>query len=179
MTLSLGRRLTHESMWLLGPGLALAMSACAAGRTLPHDAPAEDLPHISWELSAGGVSAMSRVCTSRSPETPCVLRASATSAQQTATLTIDFHAAAQPVSYTGTIATNFLQTKPEHAINETPEPGQAVRSLAIVDRVTSAPGQYALGIDLVGNMKGTIQPVRMQIPVTVEPPQVDAPASKP
>jgi hypothetical protein len=146
--------------------LVLAATACA-GRTIPHDSALEHLPHITWEMSAGQVNSMSKVCRSRDSETRCVLRPNVDE-QLTATVTLELHGAAEPVTYAGNVRTNFLSTRLDHPVKETVEPGNNFKTVAILDDVVPTPGNYAMDVELMAHMGETNHPIRVSIPVVVE-----------
>lgn len=161
---ALCRRQYHRAVL----ALALVLTACSAGRTIPHDSPAEHLPHITWEMAAGELNAMNDVCRSSQNDIPCVLRTGADSPRLTATLALELHGAAQTVTYTGSVRTDFLDGKQDHPIKETVDSGKNLKAVVILDNVTSKPGPYTLQIDLMARMGEASHPIRLVVPVTVE-----------
>ena len=142
---------------------------CAAGQTIRQDAPAENLPYVTWEISAGsGEGDTSVVCSSRQTARTCLLTASTTKMQQAASVTLELHAAAQPVSYTGTITPGFLASQHPQKVTHTLEPANKVSVFTVLDAITSKPGSYTIDIELSAVMGGTSHPIRVSVPVTVQ-----------
>jgi hypothetical protein len=137
--------------------------SCAAGRTFSHDAPAEDLPHFSWELSAGAAS-----CASGKSDAPCELPASTAEQPRTVTFNLILHAIpGGEVTYTGTYRATFAATPRPQTVEQSLPAGTSVKVVALIDTVTSTSGSYGVEIDLSATYGATTQPLKAVIPVTV------------
>ena len=149
--------------------LVFLVLSCGAGRNVEHPAPAEHLPHITWAMATGKDKGdTSVVCSSEESARPCVLEASAPGTPRFATVSVDFHAAAQAVAYTGTITPGFLVSSRPHDVKQQLEPKTEVKTVSIVDAVTSTPGAYTLDVELSGMMANTNHLIKLSVPVTVK-----------
>ena len=148
----------------------VAVSGACAGNRVPHVAPDESRPHITWEIrSRDGGGGPRFVCGSIQPSRPCVLAASASPQGTGVTVYLYLHAASTQTSYLGLMKTPFVDGVKDREISMTvPRGSQPVSSL-LSGRVIEAPGSYTLGIALDATRTDVEAPLRItqQIPVVV------------
>jgi hypothetical protein len=149
-----------------------AVSGACAGNRVPHVAPDESRPHITWEIRSRESGESRFVCGSIEPSRPCVLAASASRQGTGVTVQLYLHAASTQTSYLGLMETPFVDGVKEREISLTvPRGSQPVSSL-LSGRVIEAPGTYPLSIALDATQTGADAPIRIaqQIPVVVNAP---------
>jgi len=148
-----------------------AVSGACAGNRVPHVAPDESRPHITWEIrSRDGGGGARFVCGSIEPSRPCVLAASANPQGTAVTVQLHLHAASTQTSYLGVMKTPFVDGVKDREISMTvPRGSQPVSSL-LSGRVIKAPGSYTLSIALDATRTGAEAPLRItqQVPVIVK-----------
>lgn len=152
--------------------MALSMLAAAcAGHGVPHVAPDESQPHVTWEIRTGGYAGDARfVCGSSDPSKPCVLAASATQRGTAVTVRLLLHDAAGQTNYLGLMTTPFVDgAVKEREISLTVPHGSRPVSSFLSGKVTETPGTYTLNIALDATLTGSNVPVRIaeQRPVVV------------
>ena len=132
--------------------LVIPVWAGCGTRTVPHVAPDESHPHVSWEIRAGGqYGDAGFVCGTAQPGKPCVVAAAAEKTRGLATVQMFAHAAAQPTSYLGFMRTSLLEGTVGRRlgeINTSVQPGSRPVATTIVGQVASKPGNYALTISV-------------------------------
>jgi hypothetical protein len=146
-----------------------AMSGACAGNRIPHIAPDESLPHITWEIRSREGGGTRFVCGSIEPSRPCVVTASATRQGTGMTVQVHLHAASSQTNYLGVMETPFVDGLKVREISLTvPRGSQPVSSL-LSGRVVDTPGTYTLNIALDATQAGVETPVRIveKIPVVV------------
>ena len=149
-----------------------AVSGACAGNRVPHVAPDESRPHITWEIRSRESGESRFVCGSIEPSRSCVLAASASRQGTGVTVQLYLHAASTQTSYLGLMETPFVDGVKEREISLTvPRGSQPVSSL-LSGRVIEAPGTYPLSIALDATQTGADAPIRItqQIPVVVNTP---------
>ena len=148
-----------------------AVSGACAGNRVPHVAPDESRPHITWEIRSRDSGGGSRfVCGSSEPSRPCVLEASASPQGTGVTVQLYLHAAATGTSYLGLMKTAFVDgVKEQREINITVPRGSRPVSSLLSGRLVDSPGTYSLIIALDATQDGVDAPIRItqQIPVVV------------
>ena len=150
----------------------LAVSGACAGNRVPHVAPDESRPHITWEIRSRESGEQRFVCGSIEPSRPCVLAASASRQGTGVTVHLYLHATANQTSYLGLMETPFVDGVEEREISITvPRGSQPVSSL-LSGRVIDATGTYPLSIALEATQTGADTPIRItqQVPVVVSAP---------
>jgi hypothetical protein len=156
--------------------LAPLAGSCAVDR-VPHVAPDESRPHITWELRDGGESERF-VCGSTEPSRPCALAASTDKRSNDATVRLFLHAAAGDTSYLGVMTTAFLDgaAKDREISITVPKDSRPVQS-TVIGKVAAKPGAYSFGIALEATQQGVAAPARItqQIRVVVNAPASSAP----
>ena len=85
-----------------------AVSGACAGNRVPHVAPDESRPHITWEIRSRESGESRFVCGSIEPSRPCVLAASASRQGTGVTVQLYLHAASTQTSYLGLMETPFV-----------------------------------------------------------------------
>ena len=147
--------------------------SCAVDR-VPHVAPDESRPHITWELRDGGESERF-VCGSTEPSRPCGLVASTGERSNEATVRLFLHAAAGDTSYLGVMTTPFLDgaAKDREISITVPKDSRPVQS-TVIGRMTTKPGAYSFGIALDATQHGVPAPARITHEIAVV---VNAPSS--
>jgi len=157
------------------PALLLFLSAfsgACAGNRVPHVAPDESRPHITWEIRSREGGGTRFVCGSSEPSRPCVVAASASRQGTGMTVQLHLHAASTQTSYLGVMETPFVDGVKAREISLTvPRGSQPVSSL-LSGRVVDAPGTYTLSIGLDATQTGVEAPLRIaeKIPVVVSAP---------
>ena len=160
-------------------GAVLMVIACAgmpacAGHRVPHVAPDESRPHITWEIRNGGETGdRTLVCGSASRSAPCVLPASAPDAPELVVVRVYLHAAAHQTSYLGVVTAPFVAAAAAEGreINLTvPQSSQPVAS-TLLGRVTNSAGAYSFSVRLDAVQGTGAAPLRIveEVPVTVNP----------
>ena len=162
------RRVRHDHRaWLV---FLFAVSGACAGNRVPHVAPDESRPHITWEIrSREGSGGVRFVCGSIEPSRPCVLSASASQQGTGVTVQLHLHAASTQTSYLGLMKTPFVDGVKDREISLTvPRGSQPVSSL-LSGKAIAAPGSYTLSIALDATQTGVDDPLRItqEIPVIV------------
>ena len=162
--------------------LIAATLAAACGHRVPHVAPDESRPHITWEIRTGGdVRDEEFVCGSKQPSRPCVLTASTADNRSLATVRLYLHAAKETTNYLGTMHVPFMEGTglEEKEVSATVPPGSQPVGRTLNGRVTSNTGNYTFRILLVGTQPGapTSQRLEEQAAVTVKGAQT-APAMR-
>ena len=156
-----------QRAWLV---FLFAVSGACAGNRVPHVAPDESRPHITWEIrSREGSGGVRFVCGSIEPSRPCVLSASASQQGTGVTVQLHLHAASTQTSYLGLMKTPFVDGVKDREINLTvPRGSQPVSSL-VSGRLVDSPGTYSLSIALDATQEGVEAPIRItqQVPVVV------------
>ena len=150
--------------------LFLAVSGACAGNRVPHVAPDESRPHITWEIRSRDSGGGARfVCGSIEPSRPCVLAASASSQGTGVTVQLHLHAASTQTSYLGLMKTPFVDGVKEREISITVPRGSQPVSTLLSGRVIEAPGSYTLSIALDATQTGVDAPLKItqEIPVIV------------
>ena len=103
------RRRRRHLTALLGASFTYLWAACA-GHQVPHAAPDEAAPHVSWEIRSGGdLGDASVVCGSAQPAIPCVLTASTEQKPVLTTVHVYLHALAQSTTYVGSTQAPFVE----------------------------------------------------------------------
>jgi hypothetical protein len=163
------RRSTCRSSLLIA---AAIVAAC--GHRVPHVAPDESRPHITWEIRTGGDLGRARfVCGSSQPSRACVLAASAAEQPSLTTVHVYLHAARGQTSYLGVTQVPFIEGSAplrDREVSATvPANSQPVGSV-VSGRVTTTPGRYVFRISLEATTAGTGTSRRIaeEIPVSVE-----------
>ena len=157
-------------------GKTLVMAAAfatACGHRVPHIAPDESRPHITWEIRTGGdVRDEEFVCGSTQRSRQCVLPASATASRSLATVRLYLHAAKETTNYLGTMQVPFMEGTglEEREVSATVPPGSQPVGRTLNGRVTSKAGNYTFRISLVATPAGgrTSQRIEEQAAVTVK-----------
>ena len=157
---------------------ALLLSLCAfsgacAGNRVPHVAPDESRPHITWEIRTRDSGSGTRfVCGSIEPSRPCVVAASANRQGTGMTVQLHLHAASSQTNYLGVMETPFVDGVRTREISLTVPRGSRPVSSLLSGRVTDAPGTYTLSIGLDATQTGVEAPFRIaqKIPVVVNAP---------
>ena len=150
----------------------LAASGCI-GHPVPHVAPDESRPHITWELRAGGhYGDRDFVCGSRQPSRACVLPVSTDQHRTLATLNVYLHAAARQTKYLGLARAPVIESGVENIgeINTSVPPGSKPVAATVTGFVTSKLGEYTLSISLDAIETGMENPVHIarELRVTVK-----------
>ena len=129
--------------------LVVASSACASHK-VPHTAPDESLPHITWEIRTGGEEGEERIaCQSAQPRVECTLAASSKERQELATIHLYLHAATQAVTYDGSVRLPFLDGAADVGrVSATVTPGSTPQGPTIAGVITSKPGTYTMTVAL-------------------------------
>jgi hypothetical protein len=141
---------------------------------VPHVAPDESRPHVSWEIRAGGeFGDAGFVCGTAQPGKPCVLAAAAEKTRTLVTVQMFAHAAAQPTSFLGFMRASFLEGSVGRKlgeINTSIQPGSRPVATTISGQVTSKPGNYALTISVDATQPSAPNPTHIseEIPVVVK-----------
>jgi hypothetical protein len=164
----LARRFVPPALLLF---LAASAGACAGNR-VPHVAPDESRPHVTWEIRTRDGGATRFVCGSIEPSRPCVVEASASRQGTGMTVQLHLHAASSQTSYLGVMETPFVDGVKAREISLTvPRGSQPVSSL-LSGRVVDTPGTYTLNIGLDATQTGVESPFRIaeKIPVVVNAP---------
>jgi hypothetical protein len=150
-----------------------AVSGACAGNRVPHVAPDESRPHITWEIRSRDSGSGSRfVCGSIEPSRPCVIAASASRQGTGMAVQLHLHAASTHTNYLGVMETPFVDGVKTREISQTvPRGSQPVSSL-LSGRVVDTPGTYPLTISLDATQAGVDTPIRItqQVPVVVSAP---------
>ena len=151
--------------------MAVLAAACAQ-RGVPHVAPDESQPHVTWEIRTGGYTGDSRfVCGSIQPAQPCVLTASGGGRGTAVTVRLFLHAASAQTNYLGVMTTPFVDgTVSEREISQTVPRGSRPVSSLLSGKVTDKAGTYPLTISLDATQATADVPVRIgeQHPVIVK-----------
>ena len=142
--------------------VSVLAAACAA-HGVPHVAPDESQPHVTWEVRMGGYTGDSRfVCGSSDPSKPCVLTASGGQRGTAVTVRLFLHAADTQTNYLGVMNTPFVDGgASEREISLTVPRGSRPVSSFLSGKVTDKPGTYTLtiGIDATQGTSGS--PIRI------------------
>jgi hypothetical protein len=148
------------------------LAAACAGHGVPHIAPDESQPHVTWEVRTGGYTGDSRfVCGSSEPSKPCVLTASAGGRGTPVMVRLFMHAADAQTNYLGVMNTPFVDGgASEREISLTVPRGSRPVSSLLSGKVTDTPGTYTLTIGLDATQGTSDSPIRIaeQRPVVVE-----------
>ena len=153
--------------------VCLLSTAGCAGHQIQHNAVDESLPHITWEIRAGGAEGDARfVCRSTEPNQACVLDASTTERPNEVTAHLYLHPVKEPTSYLGFMRLEFLSTperEGEGDISISVPPGSRPVSVTCTGAVTSKPGSYALRIVLDALQPGMTTPkhIAQEIKITI------------
>ena len=137
-----------------------------------HNAPAEELPHVSW-LIAGGDDALevNELCGTHLPGKACVLLATTAEKQQFATFLLDFHSASTQVQYAGTVVIGFMAAPVRtYEVGQSVAPSARYVSTGISILVAETPGAYTVEMDLTATTNGATYPIRLAVPVEVKRP---------
>jgi hypothetical protein len=149
----------------------LTVGACAEHR-IPHPAPDESKPHITWEIRAGGdTGEQDFVCGSAQPERPCALNTRTGDRPTSTAVHLFLHAAASDTSYLGVVSAPFLEESiSEREVSITVPRGSRPVSSLVVGRVSVKPGAYMFRITLDATAAGLSSPIRIheQVPVAVK-----------
>ena len=158
---SLVVRSLAESACLL-VALPLLAAACA-GRSVPHVAPDESQPHVTWEVRTGGYAGDSRfVCGSGEPAKPCVLTAGGGRRGSAVTVRLFLHAANSQTNYLGVMRTPFVDGAVSvREISLTVPRGSRPVTSFLSGKLTDKPGTYSLNIALDATQASSGAPVRI------------------
>jgi hypothetical protein len=147
------------------------LAAACADHGVPHVAPDESQPHVTWEVRTGGYAGdRIFVCGSSDPSKRCVLTASAGQRGTAVTVRLYLHAANAQTNYLGVMTTPFVDgAASEREISLTVPRGSRPVSSFLSGRVTDKPGTYTLNIGLDATRATSDNPVRIaeQHPVIV------------
>ena len=148
----------------------VAVSGACAGNRVPHVAPDESRPHITWEIRSRESTGGRFVCGSAEPSRPCVLETTASERGTGVTIQLHLHAASTQTSYLGLMKTPFVEGVKDREISITvPRGSQPVSSL-LSGKAIETPGSYTLSIALDATQTGVDTPVRItqEVPVVVK-----------
>jgi hypothetical protein len=141
-----------------GPLLIAACVAAGCGSRVPHVAPDESRPHITWEIRTGGDQGTAEfVCGSSQPSRPCVLAASSAERRGLVTVRVYLHAAREQTSYLGIMQVPFIQGSgplKDREVSATVPPGSQPVG-ATVSGLVASTGQYTFRISLDAKVAGT------------------------
>jgi hypothetical protein len=147
------------------------LAAACADHGVPHVAPDESQPHVTWEVRTGGYTGDSRfVCGSSDPSKPCALTASAGPRGNAVTVRLFLHAANAQTNYLGVVTTPFVDgAAGEREISLTVPPGSRPVSAFLSGKVTGTPGTYTINIALDASRTPSSVPIHIaeQHPVVV------------
>jgi len=139
------------------------LAAACAARRVPHVAPDESQPHVTWEVRTGGYAGDSRfVCGSSDPAKPCVLTASAGQRGSAVTVRLFLHAANSQTNYLGVMRTPFVEGAVSvREISLTVPRGSRPVSSFLSGKLTDKPGTYSLNIALDATQASSGSPIRI------------------
>lgn len=142
--------------------LPLLAAACA-GHGVPHVAPDESQPHVTWEVRTGGYTGdRSFVCGSSDPSKQCTLTAGAGPRGTAVTVRLFLHAANTQTNYLGVMKTPFVDGSASvREISLTVPRGSRPVSSFLSGKVIDKPGTYSLNIALDATQASSDAPVRI------------------
>lgn len=149
----------------------LVVCGCAAKR-VPEPAIHDGNPHISWSISVGKYRNPERtmVCESDPPRA-CNVSARKENEEKFADVHLYYHPATAETTYTGTIQIGFFEGSTDtlrHDVDVTVKPGDAPKSVSVLDRLTTKPGVFMLTIDLAATVPGgPAETIRRDVQVVV------------
>lgn len=142
------------------------ISAACSGHRVPHVAPDESRPHITWEIRSGGDLGDDRlVCGSSQPSLQCVLTASTADRPSLTAVHLYLHAARQQTSYLGVMQVPLMEGSARRAdreVSATVPPGSQPVGHTVTGNVTSKAGDYTLSVSLDAIQPGMTMPQRIQ-----------------
>lgn len=154
--------------------LLMVISGACGWHRVPHVAPDESRPHITWEIRTGGDLGDDQfVCGSTEPSRDCVLPASTQARRSLATVHLYLHAARQPTSYLGVMQVPFIDGAArleDREVSATVPPGSQPVGTTLAGPVTSKPGEYTFKVLLDANEAGMTgsERIEVQAPVSVK-----------
>ena len=132
-------------LWII----LVASAACASHHQVPHTAPDEKQPHVTWDVLTGGAQGHDRLaCQSAQLQTECTLAASSNERTELATVHLYLHAATLSATYEGTLNLPFLNGDAGHTVSSTIAPGGTPQGPTIAGVITSKPGTYTMKVKL-------------------------------
>ena len=159
----------HRVVRIVASSLILIATAACGGRIAPAAPGAPTEPRASWSIRAGEPNSEHEVCRSDA-QTPCVIEASTSAKPMNVVIAVYLYDAGAPTKYQGAFQAKFIgerghETKVDYQI----DPNKKPTAVAVVGRVTSAPGNYELNMALLADVPGRTDPRQFahSIPVRV------------
>lgn len=152
--------------------VAAWMAAACGGHRVPHVAPDESRPHVTWEIRTGDEPENEAfVCGSSQPTRDCVLAASTAQRRSLATVHLYLHEASDTTRYTGVMQVPFMDGPArltDRQVNATVPAGSQPVGSTFSGRVTAKAGRYTFKILLDATQPPSATSQRIEEEVSVQ-----------